>query len=269
MSTQRSCALAKITRASWYYRSRARDQTALRMRIREIAQARPRFGYERITVMLRREGWPVGRKRVRRLYRLEGLQLRMRCKRRKKLSLHRGPTPKPTGPGQYWAMDFVHDQLVTGRKFRILTVVDKWSRESVLLEVDFALTGGSVVRAFERLAKDRKMPSAITVDNGTEFTSRVLDDWAWRNGVQLEFIRPGRPVENGMIESFNGRLRDECLNVHVFTSIDDARQKIEAWGTDYNEHRPHSSLGHLTPREFIRKGRANASRATKLHFRTV
>ena len=239
------------------------------MRIREIANTRPRFGYERITVLLRREGWPVGRKRVRRLYRLQGLQLRMRCRRRKKMSLHRGPTPQPTGPGQYWAMDFVHDQLASGRKFRVLTVIDKWSRESVLLEVDFALTGASVVRAFEALAATRSLPLAITVDNGTEFTSKALDEWAWRHRVQLDFIRPGKPVENGMIESFNGRLRDECLNTNVFTSIDDARRTLEAWRQDYNEHRPHSSLGHLTPREFIRRGQDNPSQAAGLSLRTV
>jgi len=138
-----------------------------------------------------------------------------------------------------------------------------------LLEVDFALRDASVVRAFNELAKRREMPRAITVDNGTEFTSKALDEWAWRTGVQLDFIRPGKPVENGMIESFNGRLRDECLNAHVFTSIEDARQKIEAWGADYNEHRPHSSLGHLTPREFIRRGRDNPPRAAELQFKTV
>jgi putative transposase len=148
------------------------------MRIREIASARPRFGYERITLILRREGWAVGRERVRRLYRLEGLQLRMRCKRRRKMSLHRGPTPQPSGPGQYWAMDFVHDQLLDVRKFRVLTVIDKWSRESVLLGADFALTGISVVRAFERLAKERALPQAIRVDHGIEFTSKALDEWA-------------------------------------------------------------------------------------------
>jgi len=238
------------------------------MRIRELAHARPRFGYERITVLLRREGWRVGRKRVRRLYRLEGLQLRMRCKRRRKMSLHRGPTPKPTGPGQYWAMDFVHDQLLNGRKFRVLTGVDKWSRERVLLEADFAFTGQSVVQALEGVAARRPMPRAITVDNGTEFTSKALDEWAWRSGVQLDFIRPGKPVENGIIESFNGRLRDECLNAHVFASIEDARQKISAWGDDYNDHRPHSSLGHLTPREFIEQGR-EMSRAAGLQLITV
>ena len=184
------------------------------------------------------------------------------------MSLHRGPTPPPTRPGQYWAMDFVHDQLHSGRKFRVLTVVDKWSRERVLLEVDFAFTGQSVVQALAGLAAHRPMPQAITVDNGTEFTSKALDEWAWRTGVQLDFIRPGKPVENGIIESFNGRLRDECLNAHVFTSIEDARQKIAAWGDDYNENRPHSSLGHPTPREFIQRGR-EMSRATELQFKTA
>jgi len=236
----------------------------LRLRIRELAQARPRFGYERITIMLRREGWPVGRKRVRRLYRLEGLQLRMRCRRRKRASLHRGPAPQPSGPAQYWAMDFVHDQLASGRKFRVLTVIDKWSRESVLLEVDYTLTGNSVVCALGRVAQQRPLPLAITVDHGTEFTSKAVDEWAYAHRVQLDFIRPGKPVENGMIESFNGRLRDECLNANEFVSLDDAREKITAWGIDYNEHRPHGSLGHLTPREFVRKGQANNSRAAKL-----
>lgn len=215
------------------------------MRIREIAHARPRFGFERITVLLRREGWKVGRKRVRRLYCLEGLQLRMKCKRRKRAILHRGPAPVPTGPNQCWAMDFVHDQLLDGRKIRVLTVIDKWSRESVLLEVDHAMSGTSVVAAFERLAKRRALPKTITVDNGSEFTSKAMDEWAHVNGVALDFIRPGKPVENGMIESFNGRLRDECLNAQEFKALAHARQLIGAWGDDYNEHRPHGSLGHL------------------------
>lgn len=264
ISARRACGLARIVPATWYYKSQAKDQSALRMRIRDIAQSRPRFGYERITIMLRREGWQVGRKRVRRLYRLDGLQLRMRCRRRKRASLHRGPTPVPTGPGQYWAMDFVHDQLANGRKFRVLTVIDKWSRESVLLEVDFTLNGRRVVEAFERLSRHRALPLAITVDHGTEFTSKVLDEWAYKHRVQLDFIRPGKPVENGHIESFNGRLRDECLNANEFVTIEDARQRILAWQVDYNDFRPHGSLGHLTPREFILKGQANHSQAAKL-----
>lgn len=238
ISKRHSCELARVQRATWYYRSQARDQSALRMRIKEIALSRPRFGYERITIMLRREGWKAGRRRVHTLYCKEGLQLRMKSRRRKRMSLHRGPAPAPTGPAQCWAMDFVHDQLANGRKFRVLTVIDKWSRESVLLEADFALTGVSVVNAFNRLMTTRKLPGAITVDNGTEFTSKALDEWAYQHDVQLDFIRPGKPVENGMIESFNGRLRDECLNVNEFRSMEDVRSRLAAWQQDYNEHRP-------------------------------
>lgn len=179
-------------------------------------------------------------------------------------SLHRGPTPKATGPDQYWAMDVVHDQLGEGRRFRGLTGIDKSGLESALLEVGFVLTGLSVASAFERLARSRPMPHAITVINGTEFTSKALDDCKWRNGVQLKFFRPGNSTEDGMIETFNGRLSDECLNAHVFASITDAQQKISAWKRDYNEHRPHSVLGHLTPREFIEESQDNPSRATRL-----
>lgn len=262
VSTVRACRLARLQRASWYYRSRARDQAALRMRIRDIAQARPRFGYQRIHVMLRREGWRVNRKRIHRLYRLEGLQVRMRVRRRKRMSLHRGLVPQAADRNQHWSMDFVHDQLLDGRRFRVLTVIDQWSRESVLLEAGFALTGQSVAAALERVAASRPLPKAITVDHGTEFTSRALDEWAWRRGVELAFITPGRPMENGLCESFNGRLRDECLNANEFVSLDDAKARIEAWRRDYNEHRPHSALGHLTPSEYANRGQARAAEAT-------
>lgn len=224
------------------------------MRIRELALNRPRFGYLRIHVLLRLEGWLINRKRVHRLYRLDGLQVRMRLRRRKRLSLHRGPVPSPTAANQHWSMDFVHDQLLDGRCFRILTVIDQWSRESVLLEAGFLLTGQHVAEALGQAAKTRTLPRSITVDHGTEFTSKALDQWAWENGVQLDFTRPGKPTDNGLCESFNGRLRDECLNVNEFASLDEARQRIEMWRIDYNDHRPHSSLGHLTPSEFIRAG---------------
>jgi putative transposase len=264
VSKKRSCRLTLLQRATFYYRSRAKDQTVLRMRIRELAHSRPRFGYERIHILLRREGWRVGRNRVHRLYRLEGLQVRMRVRRRKHISLHRGPVPVATARNEYWSMDFVHDQLTNGRQFRVLTVIDKWSRESVLLEVDFSLTGQSVVDAMQRLCLSRALPKAITVDHGTEFTSKSLDEWAWHHQVKLDFIRPGKPTENAFIESFNGRLRDECLNANEFASIDDAKQRIEAWRQDYNHHRPHSSLGHLTPIEFATQGQETASEMTKL-----
>jgi len=202
-------------------------------------------------VLLRREGWVVNRKRVRRLYRLDGLQLRMRVRRRKHIALHRGPAPHPTGPQERWSMDFVHDALADGRPFRILTVVDQWSRSSPVLEVASRMSGATVGAALDRVLDGAPRPRSISVDHGTEFQSRALEDWAYRHGVQLDCIRPGKPIENACIESFNGRLRDECLNVHQFASIADAQTTIEAWRRDYNEHRPHGSLGHLTPTEFV------------------
>jgi len=155
-------------------------------------------------------------------------------------------------------MDFVHDQLLNGRRFRVLTVLDKWSRESVLLETRFSLTGQSVVDALQGLSLTRPLPQTITIDHGTEFTSKALDEWAWANGVKLDFTRPGKPTDNGFIESFNGRLRDECLNANEFISIEDAGIRIEAWRQDYNDHRPHGSLGNLTPSEFAKRGQDNA-----------
>ena len=234
------------------------------MRIREIALSRPRFGYLRIHVLLRREGWRINRKRVHRLYRLEGLQVRMRVRRRKRLSLHRGPAPRPSALGERWSMDFVHDQLLDGRAFRVLTVIDNWSRESVLVEAGFRLTGESVAKALSRASAERSLPRSITVDHGTEFTSRAIDQWAWESGVQLDFTRPGKPTDNGLCESFNGRLRDECLNVNEFETLEQAREKIEAWRVDYNERRPHGALGHLTPSEYAQSGRERGLQAANL-----
>ena len=223
------------------------------MRIRELAFTRPRFGASRICTLLRREGWHVNRKRVHRLYRLEGLQVRMRVKRRKHLAVHRGPAPIPTGRGQRWSMDFVHDALMSGRTFRVLTTVDQWSRESPLLDVGLSLTGKDVLGAYEAAVAPSNLPKSITVDHGTEFTSKAVEAWAFYRGVELDFTRPGKPTDNSHIESFNGRLRDECLNDHQFLSLDHAKTIIEAWRRDYNAHRPHSSLGDLTPTEFAHR----------------
>jgi putative transposase len=253
-----------LSRAAWYRKSRARDQSALRQRIREIAQARPRFGYQRIHVMLRREGWLVNKKRVRRWYRLDGLQLRMRVRRRKHQCLHRGPAPTAVRVHERWSMDFVHDALTDGRAFRVLTVVDQWSRLSPVLEVGLGITGQRVAETLDRLVVAHGAPVSITVDHGTEFTSRALEDWAWRRGVKLDFIRPGKPTENSYIESFNGRLRDECLNVNQFVSLAHAQAAIEAWRVDYNQRRPHSSLGHLTPSEFATRGRETRASAAAI-----
>lgn len=253
MSVRKAIELGQFSHGGWYAKSQARDQSALRLRIREIAHARPRFGYQRIHVMLRREGWKVNRKRVYRWYRFEGLQIRMRVRRRKHMSLHRGPVPQVRRTNERWSMDFVHDQLFGGRAFRVLTIVDQFSRQTPLLESRFSFGGRDVVAALDRAIERAGTPVSITIDHGTEFTSKVLEEWAYRRGVKLDFIHPGKPTENGHIESFNGRLRDECLNVMQFESIEDASEKIEAWRIDYNDHRPHSSLGHLTPNEYAQK----------------
>jgi putative transposase len=185
--------LAQFSRAAWDKPSRARDQSALRLRIREIAHARPRFGYLRIWVMLRREGWPINRKRVRRLYRLDGLQVRMRVCRRKHMAWHRGPAPIPTSPTERWSMDFVHDAFADGSQFRVLTVVDQWSRQSPLLEVASSLSGLTVGQALDRVIVDPRVPRSITLDHGTEFMSRTLEDWAYRRGVPLDSFVQASP----------------------------------------------------------------------------
>ena len=269
MSSRRACVLGDICPNTWYYKSRARDASALRMRIRELAQARPRFGYVRIWIMLRREGWPDNKKRVHRLYRLEGLQVRLRARRKKRLSLPRGAVPAASGRHQSWSMDFVHDQLASGRTFRVLTVIDQWSRESVLLEARVSQTGRSVIDALEAVSARRPLPRSITVDHGTEFTSTVLDEWAYRRGVALDFIRPGKPVENAFIESFNGRLRDECLNLHSFMGMAHAQQLLDSWRHDYNHRRPHGALGHLTPSEYVERGQQHGTEAARFQLSAV
>jgi putative transposase len=258
----RSCRLAGLSRTAWYRPGAAKDQSALRRRIGDIAAQRPRFGYQRIHVMLRREGWQINKKRVHRLYRLDGLQLRMRIRRRKHMCLHRGPVPRAHRTHERWSMDFVHDQLFDGRPFRMLTVIDQFSRLSPVIEPAFTFSGRDVALALDRVIESTGIPVSITVDHGTEFTSKALEEWAYQRGVKLDFTHPGKPTENGHIESFNGRLRDECLNVNQFMTLADARNQIEHWRLDYNGHRPHSSLGHLTPCEFAtesQKQRAEAS----------
>jgi putative transposase len=219
------------------------------MRLRELAEVRQRFGYRRLHVLLRREGWKVNAKRVYRLYKLEGLSVR--TKKRKKRGSHLRVVPSlPTRPNERWCMDFVQDSLIDGRKFRALTVVDVFTRECLAVHADSSLSGSKVAAILDGVAKLRGHAGQITVDNGTEFFSKAMDAWAYRHGVKLDFIRPGKPMENGYIESFNGRLRDECLNAELFSDLLDARTKLEAWRRDYNEHRPHSSIGNLTPIEF-------------------
>ncbi len=203
-------------------------------------------------VLLRREGFGVNHKRVYRLYREEGLAVRRR-KRKRMAGVARVPPEAPLRPNQQWSMDFVADALANGRRIRVLTVLDDFTRESLATEVDTSLPGLRVTRVLDRLAIERGLPELITVDNGPEFAGRVLDAWAYSNGVHLHFIDPGKPVQNAYIESFNGRLRDECLNEHWFMSLPAARSIVEAWRDDYNAVRPHSALGNRTPEEFAQQ----------------
>lgn len=238
-----------MARASLQYQSWRDPQEALRMRLRELAAARVRFGYRRLTVLLRRDGWRVNAKRIYRLYTEEGLRvrtkIRVRAARRSRVS-----PAMAMGPNQRWSMDFMSQRIVDGRWFRILTVVDQFTRECLCLLADQSLSGEKVTQALEPVVLQRGAPRSITVDNGSEFASRVMDAWAYRHGIQLDFIRPGKPVENGFIESFNGRLRDECLNVEVFFTLEDAREKLTCWREDYNHQPPHSSLQDETPAAF-------------------
>jgi putative transposase len=251
VSCVRACRLAQFSRAAWYRRSQARDQSALRLRIRDLAHARPRFGYRRLWVLLRRAGWRVNHKRVRRLYRLEGLQVRMRVRRRKHMALHRGPAPAPAGPTERWAMDFVHDALADGRPFRILTVVDQWSRQSPLLEVAARMSGQTVRVALDRVLASGPRPCSITVDRAPSFSPEPSRTGRISAASSSTSFARGNPPKTRSSKAFNGRLRDECLNVHQFASLTDAKTKIEAWRFDYNQRRPHSSLGDLTPNEFV------------------
>jgi putative transposase len=238
-----------VNRATLRYEHHRDPQEALRVRLRELAGSRVRYGYRRLTVMLRREGWEVNAKRIYRLYTEEGLIVRTQ-KRRQRAQRQRIPSGQAARANQKWSMDFVAQRLADGRWIRVLTVVDQFTRECLLLHADTALSGEKVAAALDTVVAGRGAPQSITVDNGTEFASRAMDLWAYRNNVHLDFIRPGRPVENGYIESFNGRLRDECLNVEVFFTLADARRKLALWHHDYNHHRPHSALADRTPAEF-------------------
>ena len=231
-------------------------QAQLTERIKEMAASRVRYGYRRIHVLLRREGWPVNSKRVYRLYRELGLQLRNKTpKRRVRAKLREGRV-RATRANETWAMDFVHDQLATGRKLRVLTIVDTFSRFSPAVEARFNFRGADVVEVLDRLAKTVGLPRAIRVDQGTEFVSRDLDLWAYHRSVTLDFSRPGKPTDNAFIESFNGKFRAECLNAHWFMSLDDAQRKCEDWRRDYNEERPHSAIGNKCPIELTDRSAA-------------
>jgi putative transposase len=249
LSQRRVAGLIPIERMTLRYLHHRDPQEALRVRLRELAGSRVRYGYRRLTVLLRREGWEVNAKRIYRIYTEEGLIVRTQ-KRRERAQRQRVPLGQAVRPNQKWSMDFVAQRLPDGRWIRVLTVVDQFTRECLTLFADNSLSGDKVATALDKVVALRGAPESITVDNGTEFSSKAMDLWAYKNGVHLDFIRPGKPVENGYIESFNGRLRDECLNVEVFFTLADARRKLHLWRRDYNLYRPHSALDDRTPAEF-------------------
>jgi len=247
-----------MSRSLYAYQSKARDATPLVMRIKEITATRVHYGYRRVHVMLKREGWPDNHKRVYRLYQAEGLSLRLKRPKRNKSARLRQPKQIATAINQIWSMDFVADALFDGRRLRALTVVDNYTRESLAIDVGQNLKGDDVVNTLNRIATYRGLPTTIKVDNGSEFISKVMDKWAYERGVELDFSRPGKPTDNAKVESFNGRFRQECLNAHWFLSLDDAKTKIEEWRQYYNEARPHSALQWATPSEFARQARERA-----------
>ena len=250
ISQRRACSLVGLSRSVLSYRSEKRESDgALQDRLRELAAERKRFGYRRLHVLLRREGHVVNHKKVYRLYREADLSVRRR-KRRRGIAVARQPLKLPSRPNQVWSMDFVMDALANGRRLKIMTVVDDFTKEAVMIEPAHSLTGDDVTELLDRVAQFRGYPQAVRTDQGPEFTCRSFDQWAYRRGVLPLLIQPGKPAQNAYIESFNGRLRDECLNEHWFRDLQQARDIVAAWRRDYNEQRPHSALGYLTPAKF-------------------
>jgi putative transposase len=253
VSERRACEAIQIHRSSYRYQSIRDEQVALRLRINEIARVRVRYGYKRIHVLLRREGWQINHKRVYRIYCEEGLNLRAKRPKQRRSAAQREQRPAATYFNESWSMDFVTDSLFNGHRFRALTLVDNFSRQCLAIEVGQHIRGEDVVRIMEDLKTRYGVPEFIKVDNGPEFVSRELDKWAYENKVTMDFSRPGKPSDNANIESFNGSFRDECLNANWFLSLDDAKEKIESWRQDYNDCRPHRSLDNLTPSQYLEK----------------
>jgi putative transposase len=248
-SQRRACGLVGIDPRVYRYRSTRPDDAALRARLKVLAAERRRFGYRRLHILLRREGVDVNWKKLYRLYREERLTVRKRGGRKRALGT-RAPMAIPQGPNQRWSLDFVSDTLVDGRRFRILCVIDDFSRECLAAVVDNSISGHRVARELDVIAEQRGYPCVVVSDNGTELTSNAILTWQQERSVEWHYIAPGKPMQNGFVESFNGRLRDECLNEHLFTSYRHAREIISHWRMDYNLSRPHTSLDGLTPTEY-------------------
>ena len=257
LSQRRACGLVTVSRTVMHYKPLTSElNTQIQQRIKELAEKHRRYGHIRLHVLIRREGFMVNHKRTERIYRAEGLSLRIR-RRKKYAAVVRSPLPEATRPNERWAIDFIQDSLWSGRKFRTFSVVDTFSRECLTVESDTSLPSCRVVRILNRLAELKCFPGSIRVDNGPEFIAKALDEWAYRNNVKLDFIRPGKPVENAYIESFQGKFRDECLNENYFLDLQEVKDIIESWRIEYNTFRPHSSLDYQTPEEFLRQYEQN------------
>ena len=251
LSERRAIQALGVSRSSVRYRSQKTPREPLRARIREIAAARVSYGYRQVHTLLRREGWPVNHKLVYRLYREEGLTIRRKRPRRRRSAVRREQRQVTSRPNERWAMDFVHDTLSGGQTVRVLTVIDVHTRECLALQSGRGFRGEQVAGILaDTGAKREALPDLISVDNGTEFTSKALDHWAYWNRVKLDFSRPGRPTDNAHIEAFNSVLRRECLSQHWFIDLEDAQQVLDRWRADYNNFRPHGSLARSTPADF-------------------
>ncbi|MGK2873966.1 MAG: IS3 family transposase [Alphaproteobacteria bacterium] len=247
VSIRRACQVLLLDISTCHYKSRRCGQADLGKRIKEICETRVRYGYRRVHVLLRREGWTINQKRTRRIYKELGLQLRNKTPKRRVKAKLREDRMQTTQPNETWAMDFVHDQLAAGRKIRVLTVVDTFSKFSPVIDPRFSYRAENVVQTLDMVCGITGYPKTIRVDQGSEFVSRDLDLWAYTHNVIMDFSRPGKPTENAFIEAFNGRFRAECLNTHWFMSLDDARSKMEEWRRYYNEERPHGAIGNKVP----------------------
>ena len=260
VSINRCCGLILLARSMYYYKCKGRNDELLRMRMKELAAVRVRYGFWRIHILLRREGFVDNHKRMYRVYCEEGLNLRSKRPKRNRSAAHRKPSEgNASSLHECWSMDFVSDQLYDGSRFRVLTVVDNFSRKCLAIHAGKSLKGSDVVGIMRQISQVTNcLPERIKVDNGSEFISKVLDKWAYENKVELDFSRPGKPTDNPYIESFNGSFRDECLNVNWFFSLEDAQEKFDLWKEDYNGFRPHSSLGDISPNEYIKKNENNS-----------
>ena len=261
VSERRACTILAADRSVIRYRARRPDDGALRIRLRELADQRRRFGYRRLHVLLRGEGWAMNRKKTQRLYREEGLAVRRRRWRRR-IAVARTPIPKPAGPNSRWSTDFVHDQLADGRRFRVRTIIDDGTKECLAAVPDTSLSGKRVVREMSALIAARGRPGTVVSDNGTEFTSAAVVAFAQAAGLDWRYIAPGKPTQNAFAESFQGRMRDECLNEHLFFSMNHARVVVAGWVEDFNTVRPHSAIGYRTPAAYA--ATLNPQRASAL-----